>query len=124
MEVNEDGTIDALTMGRTASFYYLKHESMHVFRRGLCAGMGVPEVRTCLHALLAAHLIGPQCSLSARSVSIPAPAGVMSSREAFHSLSSVELRTAHPIGLPGRCWMCCVLWRSMMSCRCATTRTS
>ena len=44
MEVSEDGAIDALTMGRTASFYYLKHESMRVLSQGLCTGMGVPEV--------------------------------------------------------------------------------
>ncbi len=48
MEVNEDGTIDALTLGRIASFYYLKHESMHVLSRGLRAGMGVPEVGSTL----------------------------------------------------------------------------
>lgn len=85
MEVNEDGTIDALTMGRTASFYYLKHESMHVFRRGLRAGMGVPEVRTCLLAFWQ-HTLKGHSSLSACSVSFPAPAGITSSREAFHSL--------------------------------------
>ncbi len=44
MEVNEDGTIDALTLGRTASFYYLKHESMRVLSQGLRADMTVPEV--------------------------------------------------------------------------------
>lgn len=99
MEMNEDGTIDALTMGRTASFYYLKHDSMHVFSRGLRAGMGVPEVGTCLHALLAAHPKGPQCSLSACSVSFPALARGPSSQEAFRSLSCVQSGTAHPIWL-------------------------
>ena len=44
VEVGEDGTIDALTLGRTASFYYLKHESMRVLSQGLRAGMAVPEV--------------------------------------------------------------------------------
>ena len=45
VEVGEDGAIDALTLGRTASFYYLKHESMRVLSQGLRAGMAVPEVR-------------------------------------------------------------------------------
>lgn len=44
VEVGEDGRIDALTLGRTASFYYLKHESMRVLSEGLRDGMDVPEV--------------------------------------------------------------------------------
>lgn len=44
VEVSEDGAIDALTLGRTASFYYLKYESMRVLSQGLHAGMAVPEV--------------------------------------------------------------------------------
>ena len=44
MEVSEDGRVDALTLGRTASFYYLKHESMRVLSEGLRDGMTVPEV--------------------------------------------------------------------------------
>ena len=43
-EVSEDGRVDALTLGRTASFYYLKHESMRVLSEGLRDGMAVPEV--------------------------------------------------------------------------------
>ena len=45
VEVGEDGRIDALTLGRTASFYYLKYESMRVLSKGLRDGMRVPEVR-------------------------------------------------------------------------------
>ena len=44
VEVGEAGPIDALTLGRTASFYYLKHQSMRVLSQGLRAGMAVPEV--------------------------------------------------------------------------------
>ena len=44
MEVSEEGRVDALTLGRTASFYYLKHESMRVLSEGLRDGMTVPEV--------------------------------------------------------------------------------
>ena len=52
VEVGEDGAIDALTLGRTASFYYLKHESMRVLSQGLRAGMGVPEVGPALLQML------------------------------------------------------------------------
>ncbi len=58
MEVNEDGTIDALTLGRTASFYYLKHESMRVLSQGLRADMAVPEVRVCPWATMRCILTG------------------------------------------------------------------
>ena len=44
MEVSEEGRVDALTLGRTASFYYLKHESMRVLSEGLRDSMTVPEV--------------------------------------------------------------------------------
>ena len=44
MEVSKEGRVDALTLGRTASFYYLKHESMRVLSEGLRDGMTVPEV--------------------------------------------------------------------------------
>ena len=99
MEMNEDGTIDALTMGRNASFYYLKHESMHVFSRGLRAGMGVPEVGTCLHALPAAHLKGPQCSLSAM-LSVSSCSGLCHALSRGVPLPScVQSGTAHPIWL-------------------------
>ena len=47
VEVDYNGRIDALTLGRTASFYYLKHQSMRVLSQGLHAGMAVPEVSLC-----------------------------------------------------------------------------
>jgi len=58
LEMNEDGTIDALTMGRTASFYYLKYASMRVFSQGLHAGMEVPEVCVCVPLM---HLFSASC---------------------------------------------------------------
>ncbi|CAK0786311.1 hypothetical protein CVIRNUC_009524 [Coccomyxa viridis] len=51
VEVSEEGRVDALTLGRTASFYYLKHESMRVLSEGLRDGMTVPEVLDVLCAV-------------------------------------------------------------------------
>lgn len=48
---SEDGSIESLTPGRIASFYYLQHATMATFRQELRAGMGVPDV---LHTLCAA----------------------------------------------------------------------
>ena len=64
VEVGEEGSIEALTMGRTASFYYLKHESMRVLSQGLRAGLAVPEVGPARHSFadrgpLAGH--APSC---------------------------------------------------------------
>jgi hypothetical protein len=51
--VDEDGSTRSLNMGRIASFYYLKHETMSVFTQRLRRGMAMPEVRRpafpCVH---------------------------------------------------------------------------
>ena len=60
MEVDYNGRIDALTLGRTASFYYLKHQSMRVLSQGLHAGMAVPEVSFCSQQKVA-HVTGVRC---------------------------------------------------------------
>lgn len=45
IEIGEDeSTITPTTMGRVASFYYLKHASMASFAQGLKAGMTADEV--------------------------------------------------------------------------------
>ncbi len=42
--IEEDGAIGPLTMGRVASFYYLKYQTMATLHTGLHADMTVPEV--------------------------------------------------------------------------------
>ncbi|EIE24813.1 Sec63-domain-containing protein [Coccomyxa subellipsoidea C-169] len=49
--IEEDGAIGPLTMGRVASFYYLKYQTMATLHTGLHADMTVPEL---LGALCAA----------------------------------------------------------------------
>ena len=44
LAIDEDGAIGPLTMGRVASFYYLKYQTMGTLHTGLRAGMTVPEV--------------------------------------------------------------------------------
>lgn len=46
MAVGEDQQVEALTVGRVASFYYLKHQTMAGFIRGLQPNMAVADVRT------------------------------------------------------------------------------
>ena len=78
MEVGEDGSIDALTLGRTASFYYLKHESMRVLSQGLRADMAVPEV--CSRPQLTMQCVGRQ----------PDKGGPVPSRHAFNQLHATD----------------------------------
>ena len=51
LEIDEEGGVACLTPGRIASFYYLKHETMAEFTRGLGPGMDVKGV---LHVLCSA----------------------------------------------------------------------
>ena len=46
MAVGEDQQVEALTAGRVTSFYYLKHQTMAGFMRGLQPNMAVADVRT------------------------------------------------------------------------------
>ena len=48
--VEEDGRVESLTMGRIASFYYLKYQTLSVFTQYLQPGMSVQEVRTLPHS--------------------------------------------------------------------------
>lgn len=43
--LHEDQRVEALTVGRVASFYYLKHQTMAGFTQGLQPDMGVADVR-------------------------------------------------------------------------------
>ncbi len=45
MTLHEDQHVEALTVGRVASFYYLKHQTMAGFTRGLQPNMAVADVR-------------------------------------------------------------------------------
>jgi len=46
--VGEEQAVAPLTVGRIASLYYLKHQTMAGFTRGLQPNMAVPDVRTLL----------------------------------------------------------------------------
>ena len=46
MALHEDQRVEALTVGRVASFYYLKHQTMAGFTQGLQPDMGAADVRT------------------------------------------------------------------------------
>lgn len=42
--MEEEGKIESLTLGRIASFYYLKYQTLSVFTQHLQPGMAVQEV--------------------------------------------------------------------------------
>ena len=46
MVVGEDQQVEAQTVGRVASFYYLKHQTMAGFMRGLQPNMAMADVCT------------------------------------------------------------------------------
>ncbi len=52
--VGEEQAVAPLTVGRIASLYYLKHQTMAGFTRGLQPDMAVPDVR-----MLPRKLLGP-----------------------------------------------------------------
>ena len=45
MSIDEDGKLEAQTLGRIASFYYLKHQTLTVFTTYLQPAMSVKEVQ-------------------------------------------------------------------------------
>jgi activating signal cointegrator complex subunit 3 len=47
VEVGDDDSVAPTTMGRVASFYYLRHETLALFARSLTADMTVPQVTPC-----------------------------------------------------------------------------
>ena len=44
LKVEEDGSLESLTMGRIASFFYIKHETMAMISQNLNANNDMPSI--------------------------------------------------------------------------------
>lgn len=153
MTIEEDGAIASLTMGRVASFYYLKYQTMATLHTGLHADMAVPEVQCSTHCFFAMakmpramclplllkllHVVDeverfesrPCASRGAPELCAKTPGAMY-----FPLLAQIQV---HVVDIfegfqqmdcvqfaMRSCWACCAGRPSMMNCPCDTMRTS